>query len=144
MVILSATPFVEMRIGIPYGIAAGVNPVIAYALCCVVNIAMIPIIFWGYENFFELVCSIPGVGKGFMRLRDRTHRRSAKLIDKYGPIGLLLFVAIPLPGTGAWAGCLAAWLLEMPKFRSMVSIAVGVLIAAVFILMASIGVISLF
>jgi uncharacterized membrane protein len=136
-------PFIEMRLAIPYGIAAGMNPVFVYVVCCAVNIAIIPLLFWAYEQFFELLCSSVKFGGTFMKMRDKTHRRAAKLIDTYGPIGLLIFVAIPLPGTGAYSGCLAAYLLEMPKARAAVSIAVGILVAAAFILAASVGVINL-
>ena len=71
-------------------------------------------------------------------------RRKGKMIEKYEIIGLLLYVGIPLPGTGAWTGSLAAYLFGVSFKNSIVSIAIGILLAGIIVTMASLGVISIF
>jgi len=71
-------------------------------------------------------------------------RRKGELIARYGPIGLILLVAIPLPATGAWTGAIAAVIFGVPTKKAFFLISIGVLIAGVIVLLASMGVINLF
>jgi uncharacterized membrane protein len=73
----------------------------------------------------------------------RTERRR-DMIDRYGYLGLTLFVAIPLPVTGAWTGCLLAFLLGLNRFKSFFYIALGVTLAGIIVLTTSLGVFGLF
>ena len=61
-----------------------------------------------------------------------------------GFLALVLFVAVPLPGTGAWTGCLASWLLGLERKKSILAIACGVLIAGIYVLLGTMGIIGLF
>ena len=65
-----------------------------------------------------------------------------KNFNKFGYLALLLFVAIPLPGTGAWTGCLIAWIMKLDRIKSFFAIAIGIIIAGVIILLISLGIFS--
>ncbi|MBU1048480.1 small multi-drug export protein [Candidatus Bipolaricaulota bacterium] len=140
---ISATPFVELRGGIPFALSQGLSPAAAFALALLGNLAVVPVLLWGLEWIERL----------FMRWRFTRRilesvfarsRRKGRWIEQWGVVGLLLLVAIPLPGTGAWTGALAARLIGLPNKKSLPWIALGVVIAGVFVLFASLGVIHLF
>ncbi len=115
----------------------------AFSLALLGNLAVVPVLLWGLEWIERL----------FMRWRFTRRilesvfarsRRKGRWIERWGVIGLLLLVAIPLPGTGAWTGALASRLLGMPNRRSLPWIALGVLIAGTLVLFASLGIIHWF
>jgi uncharacterized membrane protein len=85
---------------------------------------------------------LPGFGRFFDWLFARTQRRSG-LIQRYGPLGLAIFVSIPLPITGGWTGAAAAYLFGFPFRRSFPAITVGVLVAGVVVTLGVKGVIGL-
>jgi uncharacterized membrane protein len=144
MALLAAMPFLELRASIPFGLAAGIEPATVFWVSLLINVAIIPVIFVGFKYLFDWLCSVRFIGKIFDSIRMKTDRKARKYLEKYGPIGLLLFVAIPLPGTGAYSGCLAMYLLDLPRNSSFVAVAAGVLIAGVLVFLASTGVLSLF
>ncbi|MDR4968731.1 MAG: small multi-drug export protein, partial [Acholeplasmataceae bacterium] len=96
--------------------------------------------------FIHQVFKLLEKNKFFARLIDRivhsNRRKHSEKIEKYGYIGLFIIVAIPLPGTGVWSGSLAAAIFEMDFKKSMVAIILGNLVAAILILIISMGVIS--
>lgn len=142
IMLIAISPFVELRGAIPVGIALNINPILVFSVSVLVNIALIPVLFFILHFFFKGLFKLPVIGKRMYSILDRTHRRVGKYVDKYGPIGLTLFVAIPLPVTGAYTGCLVAHLLKMEKRKAMPSIALGVFIAGILVTLASLGVIS--
>lgn len=142
VIVLSLSPIFELRGAIPYGILHGLNPALVFTLSVALNILLIPVIFLVLSFLFEIIFKIPILGKGLHKAMDRAHRKALPYLDKYGIIGLTLFVAVPLPVTGAYSGCLVAHLLEMDKKRAMPAIAIGVLIAGILVTLASTGVIN--
>ena len=75
-------------------------------------------------------------------LFERTRKKTKDKIEKYGDLALIIFVAIPLPNTGAWTGTLAAWLFGIPMKRALLNIFYGVLIAGVIVTMITSGLIN--
>tara|TARA_Y100000310_G_C20700453_1_gene829262 strand:+ start:5044 stop:5499 length:456 start_codon:yes stop_codon:yes gene_type:complete len=143
MLVITVAPFIELRGSIPYGIAAGISPALVIVSCITFNILLIPVLFAFLNLFFEGLEDVPWIGKFIGRRMAKIHKKAGKYVDRYGPIGLVLFVAVPLPGTGAYSGALAAYLLGMDKKKAMVSVAVGVLIAGILVSLASLGVVNL-
>jgi len=80
----------------------------------------------------------------FSRLFKRTEMKYRKMIEKWGPLALIIFVAIPLPFTGAWTGSLVAFVFDLPFKKSIALIFIGVLIAGVLVTLASLGVFTFF
>lgn len=127
--ILAMMPVSELRGAIPFGLSRGLSLGKVLALAITGNLLpVIPILFFlepvsGYLRKFRLF------RKFFDWLFERT-RRKADLVEKYEFIGLALFVAIPLPVTGAWTGCVAATLFKLRLRYAFFAIALGVCIAA--------------
>ncbi len=112
------------------------NPFVGFLISFLGNIIPIPFILLLINWIFEILKKVPGLNKIVYWLEEKTLKKRDK-IDKYGVWGLLLFVAIPLPGTGGWTGALLASLLHLDKKKSFGVIAVGVFIAGLIITILS-------
>ncbi|MCD8004713.1 MAG: small multi-drug export protein [Oscillospiraceae bacterium] len=136
---MSMIPVVELRGAIPVGIAAGLHPALTYLLAVVGNLIPAPLIILLIRKIFELLRRVPWLGPKITWLENRAHLKG-RVIHKYGLAGLFILVAVPLPGTGAWTGALAAALLDIRLKRAMPAIALGVLVAGAVVLALSCGV----
>lgn len=135
--IISMCPILECRLGMVTGIGILQMPVIkSFIICFIGNIVPIPFILMLINIIFEWLKKIPGIKVPVIWLEEKTLKKRDK-IDMYGIWGLLLFVAIPLPGTGAWTGALLASLLHLDRKKSFGVICIGVFIATVLMLIIS-------
>lgn len=133
VVILAAMPISELRGAIPLAFTMGFSPVKAYLLAFVGNIIpVIPLLFL-LQPVTNKLRHIRIFEKFFTWLFERTRRR-ATLVEKFEALGLILFVAIPLPITGAWTGCIAATLFKIRLRYAFLAILVGVIIAGFIVL----------
>ena len=112
------------------------NPFVGFIISFLGNILPIPFILLLINWIFEVLKKVPGINRIIFWLEEKTLKKRDK-IDKYGIWGLLLFVAIPLPGTGGWTGALLASLLHLDKKKSFGVISVGVFIAGLIITLLS-------
>ena len=127
--LISVMPVLECRLGMFTAIVLlQMNTIKGFLISFAGNILPIPFILLLINWIFEWMKKIPGLKKIVFWLEDKTLKKRDK-IDKYGIWGLLLFVAIPLPGTGGWTGALLASLLHLDKKKSFGVIALGVFIA---------------
>lgn len=140
--IVAMLPIIELRGAIPFAIGVGVPWPEAYLLSVAGNLVPVVPLLLFLGPVSEWLRRLPGFGRFFDWLFARTRRRSA-VIERYGPIGLALFVAIPLPVTGGWTGAAAAYLFGFRFGRSFPAIALGVLAAGVVVTLATKGVIGL-
>ncbi len=136
-IFLSVFPFSEVRGGIPYALYQGIDPLQAFLILTAANIIIIPFIFLFLDHINSFLMRIPLYRNFFERVVKRTRKKARGKIEKYGYLGLTLFVAIPLPFTGAYTGALAAWIFGMRKKRRYLAIALGVLIASVIVTIVS-------
>lgn len=135
--IISLFPILECRLGMFTAISLlHMNPFVGFVISFLGNILPIPFILILINKIFEWLKKVPVINKPIYWLEEKTLKKRDK-IDKYGVWGLLLFVAIPLPGTGAWTGSLLAALLHLDKKKSFGVICVGVFIAGLIISIAS-------
>ena len=136
-------PIIELRGAIPVAVGMHLNMVWAYIICIVGNMLPVPFIYffarkvllWGKDKKY--------IGKFFTFCLQKGEKGGQKLQAKAGRglfIALMLFVGIPLPGTGAWTGTLAASFLDMGFKRSVIAVMCGVVIAGVIMGLASMGV----
>ena len=140
---VSMVPLIELRAAVP--IALGMNlPVLpSYIVCIVGNMLPVPIIFLFARKVLEWGADKPVIGKFFTFCLEKGHKGGEKLKQKAGRglfVALLLFVGIPLPGTGAWTGTLAASLLDMDFKSSVFAVLFGVILAGILMGLASAGV----
>lgn len=138
--LISMVPVIELRGGIPYGIAMGLDPWLAFVASVLGNMLPVPIILLFVRKVLNWMKRYPRLGRIARKLEARAEKKSDRVHRSSEMIGLCLFVAIPLPGTGAWTGALVAALMGMRMKRSLPAIFLGVLIAAVLITLAATGV----
>ena len=141
--LISMLPVVELRGAIPVGAAIGLPWYLNMIVSIVGNLLPVPFIILFSVKAFEFMKKHNILVKFIEKIENRAKKRSEGLATGEF-IGLMLFVAIPFPGTGAWTGALIAALLQFERKRSFIYITLGVLIAAAIMTAASYGVISLF
>lgn len=135
--LISVCPILECRLGMFTAIVLlDMNPFVGFIISFLGNILPIPFILLLINWIFEIFKKIPGLKNIVFWLEEKTLKKRDK-IDKYGIWGLLLFVAIPLPGTGGWTGALLASLLNLDKKKSFGVISIGVFIAGLIITILS-------
>jgi uncharacterized membrane protein len=140
---VSAAPVIELRGGIPLALSQGFSPAAAFALALLGNLAVVPILLWGFQWMENLLMRWTFTQRLLEWIFARS-RRKGRWIERLGSLGLVLLVAIPLPGTGAWTGAIAARLLGISNKRALLWISVGVGVAGILVLLASLGAIHLF
>ena len=132
--LVSMVPLIELRGAIPYGVLFGLPLWQTFLIAIVGNMLPVPIIFFFARRVLEWGADKPLIGKILTFFLEKGHRGGEKLQAKAGRglyWALLLFVGIPLPGTGAWTGTLAASLLDMDFKKSVAACMGGVLLAGV-------------
>ena len=142
--ILSMMPIGELRVGLPYGIALGLVYPLALVAALLGNMIPVPFIIVYIKRIFVWMRRHMPVFDSFITKMENKANLKGETVENYGPAGLLLFVAIPLPGTGAWTGALIAALLDMKTEKAVPYIMLGVCIAASIMTLVTYGVIHLF
>jgi len=149
--ILTVLPVTELRAGLPlaivYSLEHNIPVLFVFSSIILLNILVIFFIFYFLDNLHEFFMKIKIYRKFFERYLEKFQKKVDKFEKKYETIGFLaltLFVAVPLPGTGAWTGCLASWLLELDRKKSILAISIGVFIAGILILLGTLGFINIF
>ena len=141
--LISMLPIIELRGGLPAGVAMGMPLRTAFFAALLGNLLPVPFIILFIRRVFVWVrVHIPRLARFVDRLEAKAWSKSDKVV-RYQTWGLLLFVAIPLPGTGAWTGALIAALLDLRLKNAVPAIALGVLIAGVIIAALTYGVTAL-
>ena len=142
--LISMLPVVELRGGLPAGVAMGLPIPAAFLASLIGNMIPVPFVILFARPLFKWIrVHIPKLGGLVSRLEDRAKAKSADIL-RYQTWGLLIFVAIPLPGTGAWTGALIAAVLDMRLKRAVPVIFLGVVIAGLIITLLTHGVTLLF
>ena len=138
VIILSIAPVSELRGGIPTGIAFGLNPFLVFLIAVLFNSLIFFPVYFGLKFFYRYVKN----NKFFSRIIERTRKRGHSKMEKYGVWGLLPFVAIPFPLTGAWTGSMIAWLFNIKWWKAFIVISLGVIISGIIVTLSTIGMIS--
>ncbi|MCD6162029.1 MAG: small multi-drug export protein [candidate division Zixibacteria bacterium] len=130
-IILSLLPIAELRGGIPYAYLSGQPIWLAYVVCVAANFLVGPIMFIFLETLHKLLIKWSFYEKLFDKFIRRVRKKTSHLIEKYGFWGITIFVAIPLPVTGAYTGTVAAWLFGLDKKKSLLAVLAGVCISGI-------------
>ena len=130
----SMLPIIELRGALPLAINLfNISWPKAFLIAYIGNIIPAPLILWLLGPIVRFLSRVRVFRRFFTWLFERTRKRSNRMIEKYEEIGLMAFVAIPLPGTGAWTGALIAFLFGLDFKKSLLIIAIGVFIAGVIV-----------
>ena len=142
MFIISLMPILELRGGLIAAKLMDAPMISSFIVCFIGNILPIPFILWFITKIFDF---LKKRGKTLGKLVTKIEKMAdskKEQIERLKYIGLFLFVGIPLPGTGAWTGCLIAALLGMDKKRSAIAAMLGVVLAGIIMLFVSYGVLG--
>lgn len=139
--IISLMPILELRGGLLAATLLHVEFIKALIICIIGNILPMPIILIFLEKILDLFRKWKPTKKVVSWLEKKVDNKRSQ-IDKYGYLGLILFVGIPLPGTGAWTGTLLAIMLGLNKKKSFICIAIGVLLASIIMSIVSYGILG--
>ncbi len=139
----SMLPVVELRGGLPFGIALGLDLPHAFWAAVIGNMLPVPFLIAFTHRIFVLLRHHIPLLEGLIHKLELRAAEKGELVQKYEFWGLLILVAIPLPGTGAWTGALVAALMDLRLKWALPAIAVGVLIAGGLVLAMTMGIIAL-
>ena len=137
--VISLLPILELRGGLLAASLLGLDPLPSYIITMIGNLLPIPFILWFITKILDWMRN----SKHFSKIAnwlDKKVDKHKSSIEKYGFWGLVLFVGIPLPGTGAWTGSLIASVLEMDRKKSFLAIILGVVMASIIMMLISFGV----
>lgn len=144
---ISMVPLIELRAGVPFAIGMGIDHFAAIVICAIGNIIPVPFVYFFARKFLlwgENKKHIGGICRFFLEKGEKAGRKLTAKTGRYGLfMALVLFVGIPLPGTGAWTGTLAASFLNMGFKSTVAAVILGVLLAGVIMAVASTGVFSI-
>lgn len=149
--LLSVLPVFELRGGLPviveYAVRNGVSVWPYFLMVLILNMLVILLIFMFFDFFHDIFMRVKWyrsvVGSVLRRVQKRVDKVERKM-DRWGYIGLMLFVAVPLPATGAWTGTIVAWIMGLDRLKSFFAIAAGVVIAGLIVLTISLGLFGVF
>ncbi len=127
--LIASLPIIELRGAIPIGISLGMSPLHAALVCLAGSMLPVPFLLFFLKPFFKKLRCFTAVKKFEDWLIKRTERK-ARNIKKYSTLGLVLFVAVPLPSTGVWTGSIAAALFNLRIKSAFIAILIGNIIAA--------------
>ena len=138
--LVSMIPIIELRGGIPFGVALGLPYWLAFPAAVIGNVIPAPFIIVYIRRIFAWMRRhLPRLNSMVDKLEEKAHLKGQK-VRRYQYLGLWIFVAIPLPGTGAWTGCLIATLLQMKLLPAFCAISLGVVTSGIIMWLASSGV----
>ena len=144
--LISMVPIIELRGAIPYAVGFGLPLLPSYIIAIIGNMLPVPFIYFFARKVLEWGATKPLLEKPFTWILKKGEKGGEKLMAKVGRstyVALFLFVGIPIPGTGAWTGTLAASILDLDFKKSVLAALGGVLLAGIIMGVASTGVFSL-
>lgn len=139
--LISLMPILELRGGLLAASLLGLSPIPSYIISIIGNLLPIPFILLFINKILKWMstCKIKWINKVSRYLYKKADKNKST-IEKYGYLGLVIFVGLPLPGTGAWTGTLIASLLNMDRKKSFICITIGVVIASILMMILSFGI----
>ena len=128
-IFLSFLPISELRGAIPFAMANQVPWYTAFAIAVFCNALVAPVCWIFLSTLNKLFLKMNWYKKFFENFIERARNKLHKNVERWGWLGIAVFVAIPLPVTGAWTGTLGAWVLGLSKRRTMIAVIIGVICA---------------
>jgi len=122
-----------LRGGLPFALSSEVPLLVAYPICVGANALVAPLVYLFLSSLHKLLERWEPYRRLFDHIVERSRRKVHAKVEKYGYAGLILFVAIPLPITGAYTGTLGAWILGMDRRKTILAVFVGVIIAGIIV-----------
>jgi uncharacterized membrane protein len=141
--VISLLPVAELRGGMPYAVAKGVSPFLAFVICVIANMLVIPIMYFFLDYVHGTFMKIGVYRRFFTKYVESKRAKLEKYVGTSAEFAaLVLFVGVPLPATGAYTGALLAWFFKLDKKKAYLAISLGVLMAGIIVLLVMLGVLS--
>lgn len=145
LIFLTLLPFLELRASIPYGILkTDLHWSVVFLVCVVFNILLAPVIYFLLDKLIHIFLKVEVINKCWRWWTERTEKKIKKYVDKYGEIGVAIFIGIPLPGSGVYSGALGSYLIGLSYKKFIKAAIIGVLIAGVIVLLVSLTGVGIF
>ena len=129
---ITLLPFLELRASIPYGILkTDLHWSLVFLICVVVNILLAPVLYFLLDKVLHLFLRIKWIEKLWNKTVTRVQKKIHAKVEKYGWLGVALFIGVPLPGSGVYSGAIGSYLLGLGYKKFMIASVLGVLIAGV-------------
>ena len=135
----SISPLGEAKVGIPYGIYHDANIYLVFITCFAANVLVFPIMIFFLEEINHLLLRFNFYKRSAIFVARRAKTGSGKQIQKYGFWGLMLFVMIPLPGTGVYAGSIASYIFKIEKKQAFIANTIGIFFSSLIVWVAAIA-----
>ena len=129
LILLAVLPISELRGSIPYGILVGLPVSLVIVISIIANIAAGIFAYFFLDRLIKLFFNFGLFKEYYQKIVERSQKKIKEAVDKYGWIGVAIFIGIPLPFTGAWTGALGSYLIGLKKKKTMAAIILGVVIA---------------
>ena len=144
--LITLVPFVELRGSIPYGISVlGLNWFIVFLIAVISNALIGPLIYFLLDKLIHnFLLKNKWFSNIYNKIIERTQRKIKKYVNKYGEIGIAIFIAVPLPGTGSYSAALGSYLIGLNFKKFIIANLIGVLIAGIIVTLITIGIKNLF
>ncbi|MEN2983305.1 MAG: small multi-drug export protein [Thermus sp.] len=142
VILVAALPVVELRGAIPLGVALGLPPGKAFFLALLGNLLVAPVALGLLPWAILLLTRFPLLARAWEALEARVRLKGEEQVQRLGALGLFLFVAVPLPGTGAWSGAVLAVVLGLRRRYALLAISLGVLAAGLIVLLLTGGAVA--
>lgn len=134
LILITLLPFLELRASIPYGVLrTDMHFVVVFLICVIVNIILGIIIYFFLDKIIKILTKIKIVERLWNKYVERTQKRIYKAVDKYGELGVAIFIGIPLPGSGVYSGAVASYLIGLNFKKFIIAEIIGVLIAGILV-----------
>ena len=133
----SVSPFGESKVGIPFGVLQSVNPLLVFIVGLSANILVFPLMIFFLERFNRIFFKWQWYKRSSIWIAKRARKGTKSSIEKYGYWGLGIFVMVPLPGTGVYAGSIATYILKLDRKKAFIASSVGISISAAIVLALS-------
>lgn len=142
-ILWSLSPFGESKVGIPYGISQGVNSYLILISCFLANLLVFPFMMFFLDYVNKILIRWRPYKKAAVWVAKRAKVGTGDKLKRFGTLGLALFVMIPLPGTGVYAGSIATYLFRIERKKAFMANAVGIFFSSLIIWALTVGVTSL-
>lgn len=138
LILLTFIPFLELRASIPYGILVlGMDWWVVFLVCIITNIILGPLIYWFLHFFMKYILMIKFIDKIWQKYVEKLQKRISPFIERWGVLGVGLFIGVPLPGSGSYSGAIGSYILGLDFKKFFWANVLGVLIAGIVVTLVS-------
>ncbi len=134
LVWITLLPFLELRASIPYGILVKqMSTATVFLVCVITNILLAPVVYVFLDKFIHVFFYFKPIEKMYNKYVEKTQKKIHKYVEKYGTLGVAIFIGIPLPGSGVYSGAIGSYVLGLSYKKFILAAILGVLIAGIIV-----------